>query len=244
MSRIVIAAPMKSGSTFVSRVLAKYLAVADYKPFFGWGWQDHILLPETLNASPDSFVMQAHLKPSRPNRASIIKHDLQVICLWRNLGDVVISLAEHIANESHEIPVCYIPDRKAFLINDIQVQYTFLVQMAIPWYLAFWELWHSQRMLVDVRFFHFEKMLDNPMFFFSEIVSVVQPLSVVDPNRLQKCMEWADGKYARKNVGMRGRSAELLSEGNKRLIERTIAQYCSLQAQSSLLSELPWVITP
>lgn len=235
----IIAAPMKSGSTFVVRVLSTYLAVPEYRPFAWWGWQDHFLSKDIVDRSPFEFVLQSHLKPSRPNLRSLLNKRFRLCCLWRNVADCIVSLADHVSQESHEFQPCYVPSQQWFCNKSLEEQYEILIQSAGPWYIGFWTTWKRFLCHTGAQFHRYEDMSRNKDSFFQEVLREIRPDEVVDAERLSTALRFAEKQRTRKNVRIPGRSDSLFTAVNKRSLERLLLTYCEDDA-TELLQELPW----
>jgi hypothetical protein len=238
MIRVVVNSPMKCGSTFVSRVLARYFEIPDYQAFLGWGWQDHLLSPAVVTQSPTSCVLQAHLKPTRPNVECIKQYDLRLIFLWRNLGDVVVSLVDHICKIRSEQPMLYIPGTDWFLAKTVEERYATVIRGTIPWCIAFYIGWHKEMKRQAPRFYLYERMVNDPEEFFIEGIRSLQRAGV-ERSRLRMVLDECKRDAIRLNVGEHGRSTKLLSTGNKILLEELIREF-GQDAAGCLLGELPW----
>jgi hypothetical protein len=169
----------------------------------------------------------------------IRQFDLPTVCLWRNLGDIVISLAEHVGNELHEMPVCFIPDRRAFCVLKRDEQHAFMIANALPWYLGFRQGWSSYLRFTESRYYRYEDMCENPVNCFSDLIARVDPMTEIDLPRLRRAMIVSKGQQTRKNIGVVGRSIEDLSSANKNAVESAILNLAGAEREL-LIEELPW----
>ncbi len=227
---------MKSGSTFIARVLALYFGAERIEPVPYWGRLEQHLDEPLLEPYLDrDFVIQMHLRPHVPNVAVIRRHGLAVVYVWRNLGDVIVSFDDHIRNEDHRNPVCYVHDRGRYLAMPVQARYFYLIQHAIPWYIGFYLSWRAIRPELPFVETHYEALAADPFAYFASVIGgLSQP---VDEVRLRSLLQ-ARPPGTRFNKGVNGRSAVLLSEENKRLLEAILRSHC--EDLSELLNELPW----
>jgi hypothetical protein len=142
---------MKSGSTYVARVLALYYGAQHVTPSDYLGRREQNLLNHALEQYLDrNLVVQMHVKPYEPNIESIVRHSFSVVYLWRNLGDVIVSFDDHICNEDHRNPVCYVDDRERYSAMPRQHRYRYLIQHATPWYVGFCLCWRRAASRVPV----------------------------------------------------------------------------------------------
>jgi hypothetical protein len=235
-SRILVACAMKSGSTFIARVLALYFGAERIEPVPYWGRLEQHLDEHLLEPYLDrGFVIQMHLRPHVPNVAIIRRHELSLVYVWRNLGDVIVSFDDHVRNEDHRNPVCYIHDRDRYLAMPTQARYFYLIQHAVPWYIGFYLSWRAIRPELPFVETHYEDLANDPFAYFTAVVQALghQP----DEDRLRGILA-ARPPGTRFNKGVNGRSADLLSEENKALLEALLRSHC--EDLSALLDELPW----
>jgi hypothetical protein len=234
--RVVVACSMKSGSTYVAQVLARYLDADARNEDLALYWPAEQNLSRGLCESlgSRSFVLQMHLRPHAPNLALLSEFNVTLLLQWRNLGDVLISFDDHVRQFSELQPICYIHDRAAYLALDEQARYAFLIRNALPWYLAFYLSWRR----LHARFGSYERMVADPAEFFRE--ALMHLGLAVDEARLADAL-WVRGSD-RFNVGRVGRSAERFAPDTKRLLERTVLEYVPTDELDVLLWELPWEV--
>lgn len=237
--RILVACPMKCGSTYACDVLSLYYGIADIKPFFFWGWQEHLLHAGILAGAPSDFLVQAHLRPSTPNMTYIEQNNLSVVCLWRNLADVVVSLVDHVRQESHAFPVYCIPDRNRFLAQSLPEQHAEVIRGAIPWYTSFYELWKTRLARIGGAWGSYEEMEKDATSFFVSLIRSITPVDAPDLPRLARVLESVDARLTRKNVGVSGRSIDLLCQDNKDLLLAVLSRLAS-PWKEDLAAQLPW----
>ncbi len=234
-ARIMLACSMKSGSTYVAQVLARYLRSEAGNADLDLYWPAEQNLSREILAALGgrSFVLQMHLRPHPPNLALLREHGIALLLQWRNLGDTLASFDDHVRIFSEFQPVCYMHDRAAYLALDEQDRYAFLIRNALPWYLGFYLAWRR----LHARFGAYERMVADPPAFFREALAELNvPL---DEARLAAALA-PRGATDRLNVGRVGRSAERFSDETKRLLERTVLEYVPADELDVLLWELPW----
>ena len=234
---LLVACSIKSGSTYVSRILARYLdaqladRILDY-----YGCREQNLHEWHLAPVLGSrFVLHLHIKPYAPHLALIERHRLKVVHLWRNLGDTLLSLDDHILNEHWETSAVYIDNIEDYRALSKDARHRFLIEYGLPWYISFHLAWRKTgepEWLIRCKY---EEMVRDKFAFFFRII---QALGVkCDKGRLQYILD-THVHDSRFNVGRVGRSIEGLSEGNKLLLERKLAEHT--QDLTELLHELPW----
>ena len=231
---------MKSGSTFISRTLAQYYGAECIEPVPYWGrleqnLHEHLIAPHL----DQSFVLQLHLMPHVPNLELIRKLGISVVWVWRNLGDVIVSFDDHICNEDHRNPVCYVQDRDRYLAMPLQRRYRYLIEHALPWYLGFYLSWRALRPTLPYVETHYEQLAADPCSYFDDVIRGLggEP----DQARLHELVA-SRPPGTRFNKGVNGRSRELLSEYNRHLLEDKLRSHC--EDVRELLAELPWAEDP
>ncbi|HKV41947.1 MAG TPA: hypothetical protein VJX67_22275 [Blastocatellia bacterium] len=235
--RILVACSMKSGSTFISRILARYFDAAFPDTILGYyGYREQNLSEAHL--SPDlgpRYVLHLHIKPYPPHLELIERHGIKVLQLWRNLGDTVISVDDHILREHIANPVCYVDNDADYRGQPAAARHKYVIQHGLPWYISFHLAWKRLGRPGWLVRGNYEEMARDPAAFFRR---VTQELGFeCDMRRLQHVLD-TDVQDQRFNVGIVGRSIESLSEDNKILLERLLIEHP--QDLSELLHELPW----
>lgn len=234
-TRLLVACTMKSGSTYVARVLSLYFGVPKAEPLDYWGRReqnlDAALVADRL---PDSYVLQMHIKPYPPHVDLFREQGMRLFWLRRNLGDSLVSLDDHIANEAHENPVVYVHDRRAYLAMPEQDRYAYLIRHAVPWYVGFHLMWRRGIEGMPVVPGRYEDMVADPAGFFRLLLEGAG--YVPDADRLRDILAAAIPQ-TRLNKGINGRSAAF-SEANRRRLEAALREHP--ESLSDLIEELPW----
>jgi len=163
------------------------------------------------------------------------EYGVSLLLQWRNLGDAIVSLDEHLAEYGVDQPLCYIHDGKGFLALPAHKRYDFLIHQALDWYLWFYLAWRKR----DAVFGSYERMVDDPEGYFEGALARIG--HQVDRDRLAAILESPTG-FTRLNVGLNGRSAQLLSDRNRRSLEDAIVDHLWSSDLEVLLWELPWEV--
>lgn len=233
--RIVVACSMKSGSTYVAKILSLYFDCERAYPLDYWGNREQNLFESMLRPYLDRpFVAQMHLRPHPPNIDVIRSLSMSVIYLWRNLGDVTVSFDDHVGRDDCRNPVGYIHHRHRYLALPLQHRYKYLIEHALSWYIAFYLSWRDCAEVPVVRS-RYEEMVGDPYAFFSRIIAALG--AEVDSQRLRALLRTKPDN-TRFNRGTVGRSVTALSDANKARLEALLLSHP--EDLSELWLELPW----
>ena len=234
---VLVACSMKSGSTYVSKVLARYLDIPFANRILGYyGYREQNLYPFHFTKELGSqFVLHLHLKPYPPHLELIHQHAMKVVYHWRNLGDTIISFDDHVLREHWENPICFIDNDGDYRALSTDARHRYLILHGVPWYIAFHLAW---KRLGDPEWIvrgTYEEMVGNSAAFFTRIIEGMG--FECDRARLRQVLD-THVHDKRFNVGVAGRSITHLSADNKILLERMLTDHP--QDLSELLHELPW----
>lgn len=235
-SRAVLVACMpKSGSTFLSTVLASLPGYRREHVVPSYHRREQELeeseierafeATQTLRRAfdrgelrtphrPRAFVAQHHVKHNIGSQAMIEKYGLVPVCLVRNIFDVVVSLRDHVVRESPDTSAAYIDESMAQWPPERM--YEFLVDMAVPWYLHFYVSWFKadNRVLVT-----YEDLVADPRREVRRILKFGQ--LPWNSDGIEEALERAAGQDVRRNVGTVGRGAGLPAE-----LKDRVRHYC------------------
>jgi hypothetical protein len=145
-TKVLLACMPKSGSTFLSSVIASLpgFSRVELVPAFGHREQELCILA-LVNADrivgDGSYVAQHHVRYSGATEAYINKFSLKPIVLVRNIFDVIPSVIDHHSNESSIYPFAFAPSDIA--TRSFESQAHFLAQLAVPWYFNFYASWQQ-----------------------------------------------------------------------------------------------------
>lgn len=234
--RVIVASPMKCGSTFVAETLRHYararLGNGEVHGYY-WAAEQNITSMLVVQLRERTFALNMHLLPHAPNLRALLEQQIDVVCLWRNLGDVVISFDDHVRRESHANPVFFIADRERYLALPDQQRYRYVIDNMVPWNIGFYLAWRRE----GATFHDYSRLASDPLGFFA---GVLEQLGVEnDEARIAGLLE-RRREHFRFNVGLQGRSATLLGEENRRAIERLITTHPQRDELEPLLWQLPW----
>ncbi|KZD12211.1 hypothetical protein AUP43_05240 [Oceanibaculum pacificum] len=88
---------------------------------------------------PVGYVSQMHLRNSLPTRMLIERHDLRVVVQIRNIFDIMVSIRDHLLNESLISSGAYATEEMKGWPDDRL--FGFIADMVMPWYFNFYLGW-------------------------------------------------------------------------------------------------------
>jgi hypothetical protein len=236
-ARVLVACSMKSGSTYVSNILARYLDAPLLDTILGYyGYREQNLYESHFPPELGSrYILHLHIKPYPPHLELIERHGIRALYLWRNLADTILSVDNHILKEHIANPVCYVDNEADYRNQPVDARHKYLIHHALPWYLSFYLSWKQIANRDWLIRGTYEEMVSNPFAFFSRVIDALG--FECDSERLRKILD-THVHDRRFNAGIVGRSIKSLSEDNKTLLEQLLIEHP--QDLSELLHELPW----
>jgi len=236
---ILITAFPKSGSTFLSSAMAS-LPGFGRATFADWAGTLPLISPDGVPSSSrreqelshrliDSLagqrlVAQHHTCASEYTLRVIDGFDITTLVLVRDIHDCMVSLAEHIAIESPEIPWAYFND--SIRQRDLRYRIDAVVDLVAGWYLKFYVSWMSTR---PANVFHYENIVRGGTDGMRDLLDrsglVAREPRTFTAANVEAAMIQARGPGNRLNVGVKGRGDQLLSRQNRAVIERMAGYY-------------------
>lgn len=223
-TRILIACMPKSGSTFLSEVIASLPDFMRVHLVDTYDRREQELCLHTVEACSKQFgeinwVAQHHVRNSEATQKIKEKYSLKTIVLVRNLYDIVPSLVDHHRNQSVVYPMAYVPGD--ICERSVEAHLQFIVDLVIPWYINFWASWNDCPDKLVVRY---EDLIRDPL---NAVRSILNYCSVEFSDEIATAVLQArseDAASIRKNVGVIGRG-EMLPKQCKETIKRFVSYY-------------------
>lgn len=140
---LLLACQPKSGSTFLSKYLARMAGgrPCSFVPAFGRREQElsEVRLLKIRMRPSRLLVGQHHVRCSDETIRLVRRYGISVVVLRRNLFDAVASIRDHFRRESHIAPMMYLEEQMLGLPDrELEVA---IARFAIPWYLNFHMSW-------------------------------------------------------------------------------------------------------
>lgn len=225
---IVIACMPKSSSTFLSSLLSSYPGIRRAKLVPEYGDREQELCElRLLMAQGRGYVAQLHLRNSEWTQELIRRYTLTPVTLIRNLADCVVSIRDHIRKDNQFGSLIYIDQYVLSLDEDALDRQ--IIQLAMPWYLSFYDGWSRSSALMLT----YDDVVNEPR---RTIQAILERASVsVDDESITTAVQTVTGKRNRLNVGASGRG-KTLSDENKTRLRDMIALFPSVVSNSYLTS--------
>jgi hypothetical protein len=151
------------------------------------------------------YVAHHHIRFSRPTMTLLNHFCIKPVVQVRNIFDIVVSLRDHLRNESLEGSMGYVaPGMERW--DDAHLE-RFIVQMMIPWYFNFYMSWLDCRSKCLVRY---EDLIRNPESVVAGICE--QAMLKFSAEQIAYSIQAADQSFTRKNVGVAGRGQGIKDE--------------------------------
>ena len=156
--RILVACMPKSGSTFLTDVLAKLPGMRRVHLVPTYGRREQELdLEQLIIHQGMSYVSQLHIKPSAATLDLCGQFGLRPLFLYRNIWDVMASLRDHMY--SHVLDWSMARIDSDFRGWDEARQYDFLARTMMPWFIDFYVSWSLVPDKLTVRY---EELMADP----------------------------------------------------------------------------------
>ena len=216
---MVIAAP-KSGSSWLSVVLEELLH-----------WRTNSLVFRHQRREQEIDINQIITTTRRAHLLSVNQHcrcsdatiewmigaNIKGVVTCRNIFDTVFSYADHLRNESAEIPLAFLSDHQVQNMSQ-EALLNFVVDMIVPWYFNFYAGWieYASGRGARVYLSRYEDLLDDPP---GQIAAITDWLGFPQSGEDNAAaIEKGGSRYTRKNKAIKGRGKDLPRE----LVERIL----------------------
>ncbi|MFT7053585.1 MAG: hypothetical protein ACJAU1_001142 [Psychromonas sp.] len=202
-NHLLVACMPKSGSTFLTAILNNF---PDFKqailvPDAGRREQELDRI-ELIRHDNHHYAAQHHVRYSQPTKVLIEQFNIKPIILVRNIYDAMISLRDHLKNESVIKPMGYVlPDMVNWPNSELE---EFIVDIFTPWYFNFFVSWHQYE---DKYLITYEDLINDPL---KKINDINNHFSLgLSSIELETAIDDANNMFTRKNIGITGRGQEL-----------------------------------
>lgn len=160
--RILLACMPKSGSTFLSAMLAELPGMRRERLVPAYERREQELCAQRLvqaehttealrqiwrqkklpgEGRPIGYVAQHHVRNSAATGALIVRHDLLPVVLVRDIFDVVPSIHDHLTNAALFMSMAHVTEE--FRAFEPGRAHAFIADLVIPWYFNFYVGWRA-----------------------------------------------------------------------------------------------------
>lgn len=224
---ICIACFPKSGSTFLARTLEKVLNFK-FLHYAHMGDSEHdIEEPILIDRLHRNTVTHLHMTATSNNLLAIARYKLKLVIQIRNIFDCIVSLRDHILEQSKIWPMAIVEEE--FTTWKEEDQYDFLIANFLPWYIKFYVSWSKVDQNQPIYWIKYEDLMENQyetiskLLIFYNIKINNQKLEEV----LHHNINLKKGEY-RFNVGIPGRGVKRLNNDQINRIEGFARFYPSI----------------
>ncbi|MDB5799576.1 MAG: sulfotransferase family protein [Rhodocyclales bacterium] len=160
--KLLIACMPKSGSTWLTAVLEEQLGLHPRRAYLEADRNEQEIDPIALFQSwgERTLFVQQHIRYARISHRILKAFSTKIVVLTRRLDDVVVSLCDHVENESAEAAMFYM-EREWYMGKTREQRIDFIIDHAMPWYINFYLGWqqaikHSKQ---DILFVCYEDLI-------------------------------------------------------------------------------------
>lgn len=217
---IIVACMPKSGSTFLTTILAHITKSRLIKPIEAERQDEqNLFYPILVDLYGSRYVAHIHLKASESNIRKIVDFGLKPIVLIRNLYDVVVSLNDHLHREDIRTFNIFI-DHSFCKLPKVE-QYDRIIDLALPWYINFYVSWSTTS--IKPHWVTYEDLTSNST---NTIQDVLNYCDVpANSTEIENAISSVSKSKTRFNKGIGGRGKEELSDAQIARIQRLCQYY-------------------
>jgi hypothetical protein len=211
-THILLACMPKSGSTYLSSIIASFDGFEKVSLVPGYDRREQELDTAYLvYANRVNYIAHHHVKYSLALGDQIAKFGITPVVLVRDIFDTCISLRDHFRIESTRTSLGYVPD-DVVTWDDSDLE-LFIAHVIVPWYFSFYISWmnYGHKELIT-----YNDLVDSPI---ASVKRVVQCAGVrVSEREVANALEKAEGTDTRRNVAVRGRGEQIAASARKQII--------------------------
>jgi hypothetical protein len=230
-----ICAMPKSGSTFLSNVLAKALHVKYIPICFAYSSNEHDLyLPAMILAQGSGGVSQLHVKGTPHNARLFNLFRTRPVILVRNIYDALESLSRDLrakeqmrAYGTGNVGYSFVWLDHNVAALDEKKLYDFVIDMALPWYVNFYVSWYRLEQLDSIKplWVSYENLMHDK---YATVKHILDELgySEIDPDKSLLEKNYISGNRGiGKGSGKSGLGIEKFDTDHVKRIDRLISYY-------------------
>lgn len=212
--KLAVAAPMKSGGSFLTQFLSLYTGMGTTHLSDDFKGSDHSLSKTRIEKHKDeSYITHLHLRASYSTVSLLTESYIRPITMSRNIFDTAVSLHDHLKAVEWEkfgtatspLPFVYV-DRDFMTKCSEQEFYEFFHTQCLSWYASYYCSWHP----LGVPNVVYEELNKNPLDTLETLLYILR--IEVDKLKIKKVLEHIENnlkKDIKYNKGIVGRGSRI-----------------------------------
>jgi len=189
-SYTIIAAPPKSGSTWITNVLAKSLQLEVVRYCYAWSSNEHdIYVPALLANAQRRTISQLHMRATPHNVQLIADFNINTVIITRNVYDTVVSFARDLMKKKDANIKTIGLDGYAFVwLNNckedwgVEQYIDYSIKYYLPWYINFLSSWSAYKNLISGICVRYEKLRECPEDVFGDVIQKIDASKILHPS--------------------------------------------------------------
>ena len=216
----IIAAPPKSGSTWITNVLAKSLQLQVRRYCYAWSSNEHdIYVPALLANAQRRTISQLHMRATPHNVQLIVDFNINTVIITRNVYDTVVSFARDLMKKKDANIKTTGLDGYAFVwLNNckkdwgIEQYIDYSIKYYLPWYINFLSSWSAYKDLISGICVRYEKLRECPEEVFGGVIEKIDAGKILHPSFNENHINSSSISGTNSETGS---SLDILSKGQK-----------------------------
>ena len=217
---IFLACMPKSGSTFMANAISELTGYRRVPLAYAYERNDqNLYLPKLIDSYSFGTVGHLHVRATDSNIQLMNMFSIRPVILVRNIFDIVVSIRDHLFQESFEFPSFYCNEKFGELSE--KQQFDCIIEQGLPWYFNFYVSWYVATLSgnIETLWLTFEDTVSD----WKEALNNVARFHGIKKTdqEIEKALEQTKKKkrkVIRLNKGKVGRGSTALTNGQKKKI--------------------------
>jgi hypothetical protein len=210
-----VAAPPKSGSTWLSMMLSWLLDWPVMSLIAKAGRQEQeIRVSRTFVQTPTNlFLPHTHTKAGEVTINFVRNFKVKVIIPTRSIDDNLVSVHDHLTQLGVALPIGYISP--TYPKMDVEEQKEILIRMVLTWYINFYACWAYAEVEHGIKplYLPYEQTVENPNRALERCVNFIGIKR--SSKQIQAAVDQANNEPTRYNYGVTGRGIAFFSQADQ-----------------------------
>lgn len=219
-SYTIIAAPPKSGSTWITNVLATSLQLQVRRYCYAWSSNEHdIYVPGLLANAQRRTISQLHMRATPHNVQLIADFNINTVIITRNVYDTVVSFARDLMKKKDANIKTTGFDGYGFVwLNNcnkdwgLEQYIDYSIKYYLPWYINFLSSWSAYKDLISGICLRYEKLRECPEEVFGGVIQKIDANKILHPSFNENHINSSSISGTNSETGS---SLDILSKGQK-----------------------------